>query len=350
MKQELIAHTHGAERVDPTRRRLLGAAGALPMALAGGAAGLLPASASAQAAGWPSKAIRIVVPFTAGALTDNVARLIAEGLSKSLGQSVVVENKVGANGVIGASDVARSAPDGHTLLLTNSSSITINPQLYSKIAYKASDFAPVTPIIESPFIVITNPAWAQKHNINSLGDLVAYMRANPGAARYGSPGLGNLAHLSALMMCNRANVTALHVPYKGGSPAQLALMSGEIDFVFDTWAGLPLIQAGKVKPLAVSARTRMSQLPDMPTVEESGIPDFHVSFWLGMLAPAGTPAAVVQKLYAATKATMEEPKARATLSAQGNVIPEDPAQFSQRIAREIAAWGGVISRERLSLD
>lgn len=341
MKQEPINHS---------RRRLVGAAGALPMAVAAGGAGLLPLSASAQADAWPNKPIRIVVPFTAGALTDSVARLMAEGLSKSLGQPVLVENKVGANGVIGASDVARSVPDGHTLLLTNSSSITINPQLYTKIAYKASDFAPVTPIMESPFIVIANPAWAQKHNISSLGDLLAYARANPNVARYGSPGLGNLAHLSALMMCNRANVQALHVPYKGGSPAQLALMSGEIDFVFDTWAGLPLIQSGKVKPLAVTSKARMTQLPDVPTVEQSGIPDFHVTFWLGMLAPAGTPPAVVHKIYAASKTIMEEPKARVSLSLQGNVIPEDPAVFAQRIGREIAAWGGVISRERLTLD
>lgn len=338
------------EPINLARRRMVGAAGALPMAWAAGGAGLLPISASAQADGWPSKAIRLVVPFPAGALTDNVARVIAEGLSKSLGQPVVVENKVGANGVIGASDVARSAPDGHTLLLTNSSSITINPQLYTKIAYKSSDFAPVTPIMESPFIVIANPAWAQKHNISSLSDLIAYARANPNGVRYGSPGLGNLAHLSALMMSNRANVQALHVPYKGGSLAQLAVMSGEIDFVFDTWAGLPLIQSGKVKPLAVTSKARMTQLPDVPTVEQSGIPDFHVTFWLGMLAPAGTPQPIVQKIFAASKTIMEDPKARAALSVQGNVIPEDPALFAQRISREIAAWGGVISRERLSLD
>lgn len=337
------------EKINRVRRQMLGTAINAPLALAAGGTGMLPLAASAQGA-WPTRPIRVVVPFSAGALTDSVARLIGERLSKSLGQPLLVDNKVGANGVIGASDVARSAPDGHTLLLTNSSSITINPQLYKKITYRSSDFAPITPIMESPFIIITNPAWAQKNNITSLSDLLAFARANPDGVRYGSPGMGNLAHLSALMLGNRANFKALHVPYKGGSLAQLALMSGEIDFVFDTWAGLPLIQSGKVKPLAVTSKVRMAQLPDVPTVEESGIADFIVSFWLGMLAPAGTPAAIVEKIYAESKLIMDEPKARAALSVQGNVIPEAPAVFAQRIEREKTAWGAVIEREGLSLD
>jgi len=275
---------------------------------------------------------------------------MADGLTKSLGQPLVVENKIGANGVIGASEVARAAPDGHTLLLTNSSSITINPQLYKKITYEASDFAPITPIMESPFIIVVNPEWAEKNKIFTLEDLLRRARANPGAVQYGSPGLGNLAHLGALMMSNRAGVNTLHIPYKGGSPAQLAVMSGEIDFVFDTWAGLPLIQSGRVKPLAVTAKTRMAQLPDVPTVQESGISDFIVTFWLGMLAPAGTPPQILQKIFTASKALMEEPKTRAALRTQGNVIPEDPSTFAQRIARETIAWGEVIQRENLSLD
>lgn len=339
------------EKIDHARRRMVRAAGTVPLALAvGGGTALLSTQALAQADDWPKKTIRVVVPFPAGALTDTIARVMAEGLSKSLGQPVVVENKLGANGVIGASDVARSAPDGHTWLLTNSSSITINPQLYKSIPYKASDLAPITPIVESPFIIIANPEWAQKNKINTLSDLLAHARANPERVRYGSPGLGNLAHLGALMMSNRANVKTQHIPYKGGSPAQLALMSGEIDFVFDTWAGIPLIQSGKVKPLAVTAKTRMTQLPDVPTVEESGIPDFSVTFWLGMLAPAGTPPQVLQKIFTASKDIMNEPKARTSLSAGGNVIAEDPATFAQRIARETQAWGEVIKRENLSLD
>lgn len=339
------------EKINPARRRIVGSAATLPLALAmGGGTALLPAGASAQTDDWPKKSIRVVVPFPAGALTDTTARMMAEGLSKSFGQAVVVENKLGANGVIGASDVARSAADGYTWLLTNSSSITINPQLYKKIPYKASDLAPITPIVESPFIIVANPEWAKRHKINTLGDLLEHARANPNNVRYGSPGLGNLAHLGALMMSNRANVKTQHIPYKGGSPAQLAVMSGEIDFVFDTWAGLPLIQSGKVKPLAVTAKTRMVQLPEVPTVEESGIPDFSVTFWLGMLAPAGTPPQVLQKIFAASRELMADPKTHASLSAQGNVIAEDPATFAQRIGRETAAWGEVIKRENLSLD
>ncbi|WP_431153287.1 Bug family tripartite tricarboxylate transporter substrate binding protein [Acidovorax facilis] len=339
------------EKIDRARRRMVSAAGTVPLAwAAGGGTALLAPHAWAQADDWPKRPIRVIVPFPAGALTDTIARVMADGLSKSLGQAVVVENKLGANGVIGASEVARSAPDGYTWLLTNSSSITINPQLYKKIPYKASDLAPITPIMESPFIIVANPEWAQRNKINKLSDLLAYARANPDGVRYGSPGLGNLAHLGALMMSNRANVKTLHIPYKGGSPAQLAVMSGEIDFVFDTWAGLPLIQSGKVKPLAVTSKTRMAQLPDVPTVEESGIPDFSVTFWLGMLAPAGTPPQVLQKIFAASKDIMADPKARASLSTQGNVIAEDPATFAQRIGRETLAWGEVIKRENLSLE
>ena len=186
------------EKIDHARRRMVSAAGTVPLALAvGGGTALLSTQALAQADDWPKKTIRVVVPFPAGALTDTIARVMAEGLSKSLGQPVVVENKLGANGVIGASDVARSAPDGHTWLLTNSSSITINPQLYKSIPYKASDLAPITPIVESPFIIIANPEWAQKNKINTLRDLLAHARANPERVRYGSPGLGNLAHLGA---------------------------------------------------------------------------------------------------------------------------------------------------------
>jgi tripartite-type tricarboxylate transporter receptor subunit TctC len=331
------------DHLDHARRRIIGAAGALPLAM-------LASNAAAQTDVWPSKPIRVIVPFPAGALTDTIARTMADGLAKSLGQPVIVDNKVGANGVIGASEVARAAPDGHTLLLTNSSSITVNSQLYKKIPYKVSDFAPVTPIMESPFIVVANPEWAEKNKISKLDDLLKYARAHPGLVRYGSPGLGNLAHLGALMMSNRAGVDALHIPYKGGSPAQLAVMSGEIDFVFDTWAGLPLIQSGKVKPLAVTSKKRMTQLPDVPTVQESGIPDFIVTFWLGMLAPAGTPPQVLQKLFAASKAIVENPKTRAVLSTQGDVMSEDPSTFAQRIARETTAWGEVIRRENLSLE
>lgn len=338
------------EYIDTERRRLLSMATAAPILAAGGAATLLTTNASAQAGEWPRRSIRVIVPFTAGALTDTIARLMADGLSKSLGQPVLVENKLGANGVIGATEVARSAPDGYTWLLTNSSSVTINPQLYKKIPYTAADLAPITPLVESPFIIIVNPGWAEKHKINNLGDLLAHARANPDGVRYGSPGLGNLAHLGALMMSNRANVKTLHIPYKGGSPAQLAVMSGEIDFVFDTWAGLPLIQSGKVKPLAVTSKARMAQLPDVPTVEESGIPDFSVTFWLGMLAPAGTPPQVLQKIFAASKQLMADPKTYASLSTGGNVIAEDPATFSQRIRAETLAWGEVIKRENLSLD
>jgi len=332
------------EHLDRVRRRMIGAASALPLAAA--AAG----RAAAQANAWPRGPIRLIVPFSPGSITDTIARTMAEGLTKSLGQPLVVENKAGANGVLGAAEAARATPDGHTLLMTNSSSITINPQLYRQIPYQASDFAPITPIIESPFIIVVNAEWAAKNNISNLDDLLTFARTNPGDVKYGSAGPGNIAHLGTLMLSNYADVDTLHVPYKAGSLALLAVVSGEIEFMFDTWAGLPLIQSGKTKPLAVTAKTRMPQLPDVPTVEESGIPDFSVTFWLGMLAPVGTPSYILEKLSTASRTLMEDPRTRAVLSAQGNVTPEDPSTFARRIVRETAAWGEVIRRENLSLD
>jgi tripartite-type tricarboxylate transporter receptor subunit TctC len=338
------------ETIDQTRRKLIANASKLPLAMAAGAAGMFPAAASAKAEEWPRKTIRVIVPFPAGALTDTITRMLADGLSKFLGQPVMVENKLGANGVIGVSELARAPADGHTLLVTNSSSITVNPLLYKKIPYKASDLAPITPLLFSPFVLIVNPEWAQKNKITKLSDLITYARNNPGALRYGSPGIGNLAHLSSLMMNNRAGVDTLHIPYKGGSLAQAAILSGEIEFVFDTWAGLPLIKAGKVLPLAVTSLERARQLPSIPTFAESGIPNFSSDFWLGLFAPAGTPAAITQKLYAASKAVMEDPKTLAALGAQGDIVLQEPAAFADRIKAETLTWAGIIKREGIAID
>ncbi len=312
--------------------------------------GAMTGPAAAQTAGWPNKPIRMIVPFPAGSFTDTVARVVSERLTKSLGQPVVVENKAGANGLIGAGEAARSAPDGYTVMVTNSSSVTINPQVYKKGSYKPKDFAPVTLILEAPFILVTNPEWAHKHAISTVQDLSRFASQHPGKVSYGSAGPGNIAHLSFAMLNNRAKIETTHIPYKSAAQAQMAVISGELDTAFDTWSALPQIKAGKLKPVAVSGVKRMSQLPDVPTVEEAGYKPFDATFWIGLLAPAGTPPQIVQKLHAATQGILEDDKAKAALSQQGDVVMIDPATFARRVAKETAEWGAVIQREAITLD
>nr|WP_235844743.1 tripartite tricarboxylate transporter substrate binding protein [Cupriavidus agavae] len=310
----------------------------------------MAAPAMAQNGGWPGKPIRMIVPFPAGSFTDTVARVVSERLTKSLGQPVVVENKAGANGLIGATEVARAAPDGYTVMVTNSSSVTINPQVYKKGGYKPRDFAPVTLILEAPFILVTNPDWSQKHAVNTVQELSRYASQQPGKVSYGSAGPGNIAHLSFAMLNNRAKIQTTHIPYKSAAQAQMAVISGELDTAFDTWSALPQIKAGKLKPIAVSGTKRMAQLPDVPTVEEAGYKPFDSTFWIGLLAPAGTPPQIVQKLHAATQGIVDDDKARAALGQQGEVVMIDPARFAKRVEQEEASWGAVIQREGITLD
>ena len=307
-------------------------------------------SAQAQTDAWPNRPVRIVVGFPAGSFTDTIARALADHLGKTLGQPMVVENKAGANGAIGVGEVARSAPDGYTLLVTNSSSITINPQIYKKITYQAKDFAPITMVLDAPFILTVNPDWAQKHQIRTAQDVISFVKSHPDKLSYGSAGPGNIAHLAFAAWSNRTGVKTTHVPYKSGAQAQLAVLSGELDSQFDTWSALPHIQAGKLKALAVTAPQRMRQLPDVPTMAEAGYPDFNITFWAGLLAPAGTPPAIVEKLYEASKGVLQDARTRAVLSSQGEPVMLPPAQFAQRITKEVADWGKIIQREALVLD
>lgn len=310
----------------------------------------LAASPSIAQEAWPAKPVKIIVPFPAGSFTDTVARVISDHMGKALNQTVIVENLAGANGVLGLSTAARLPGDGYTFVITNSSSITINPQIYKKISYKTSDFTPVTMVLDAPFIIVVNPEWAQKNGVKSLKDVVSYAKSNPGKLSYGSAGPGNIGHLSMAMLSNKTDVKTTHIPYKSAAAAQLATMGGEIDTLFDTWAAVPHIKAGKLKPLAVTATKRMAQLPDVPTVAEAGYPDVVVTFWTGMFAPAGTPPHIVKKVHAITQAVMKDDKALAVLSASGDPAMSDPATFAKRIATEVPAWGAVIQREAITLD
>ena len=299
---------------------------------------------------WPEKPIRIVVGFPAGSLTDTIARLLAEQLSTSLGQAVVVENKPGANGVIGAGEVAHALPDGYTLLVTNSSSITINPQLYKQISYRASDFAPVFTILEAPFILTVNRDWANKNDVKTAKELIEYARRHPDKLSFGSAGQGNISHLMFVSLSNAAGVKTTHIPYKSASQSQLALISGELDANFDTLSAIPSAKAGKLKALAVPADKRLKELPDVPTMGEAGFENFEVFFWMGLLAPAGTPDPIVQKIYEAAKQITQNSRAMAALTLNGEALILDPVAFKHRIEKEVPQWGEVIRHEALILD
>lgn len=325
------------------------------LAASAGVAGaaVLPWASSpalAQEAKWPAKVIRIVVPFPAGSITDTMARMLASGLAKSLGQPVIIDNKGGANGSIGVAEVARAAADGYTLLATNSSSITVNPLIYKNSPYKASSLAPITVVLDAPFILNVNPDWAKSNAINSVQDLIAYARRKPSELTYGSAGAGNLAHLGYAMLSNSAKIQTTHVPYKAASQASMAVMAGEVNSSFDTLASVPQILSGKLKALAVTSNERLAQMPDVPTMAQAGFADISVKFWLGLLAPAGTPAAIVEELYAHAKMAMAVPAAHAALSAQGVVVMQSPQYFANRIATEVKELAEVIKREKISLD
>ena len=324
------------------RRRVTRAVAGLPLAFAAGRGHAQP---------YPSKPLRLVVGFPAGSTTDAVARVFAEQLRIKLGQPAVVENRAGANGMLGAAEVARSAPDGYTILVTNSSAITVNHQVYKKIAYLPErDFAPLTMAVSAPFILVINPAKERTAKVNTVGDLVALAKANPGQLTYGSGGVGNLAHLAFELINNKAGIRTAHVPYKGGAAAQTGLLGAETDVMLDTPLALPHIRSGRLRALAVTTPKRLPDLPDVPTMAESGFPGFDVSFWLGAMVPAQTPPAVIQTLYEAMRSARDDASAMRQLGLQGTVELMPPDAFAARIKAETAAWGEVIRREKIELE
>jgi tripartite-type tricarboxylate transporter receptor subunit TctC len=279
------------------------------------------------------KPIRLIVPYAAGGPIDVTARLIAEQVKTSLGP-VIIDNKPGAGGNIGADLVAKAAPDGFTIGIAALATHAINPWLYSKMPYDASkDFAPITQMLRVPNVLVMNADTAKRLNINTLQDFVAYARANPAKLNYGSGGNGSGGHLAGEMFKQRAGVFAVHIPYNGGNPAQLALLSAQVDFNFDNLAtAAPNIRSGKLKALAVTTLKRSSAMPDVPALAEA-MPNlfsgFAVDTWWGLVAPAGTPADVMAKLNAAFTTALKQPDTQtryATLMAEPS--PSSPQEFA----------------------
>ena len=314
----------------------------------------LPIAAAAQA--WPSKPVRIVVPFAAGGTTDILARALAPELQKVFGQPFIVDNKPGAGGNLGAADVAKAAPDGHTLLMGTVGTHGINAALYPKLPYDpVKDFVPITLVAGVPNVLVMNPANAQRYGINSVADLIKFAKANPGKLNMASSGNGTSIHLSGELFKSLTGSYMLHFPYRGSGPALLDLLGGSMDLMFDNLpSALPQIKAGKLKALAVTSASRSTALPDLPTIEQAGGPalkGYEASSWFGLLAPAGTPIDVVNRLQQETAKALSAPALNERLLAQG-AIPSGmtSAEFARHIAAETQKWAGVVKASGAKVD
>jgi tripartite-type tricarboxylate transporter receptor subunit TctC len=305
---------------------------------------------------WPSKPVRIVVPFAAGGTTDLLARAIAPELQRVFGQPFVVDNKPGAGGNSGAAEVAKSINDGHTLLMGTVGTHAINPSLYPKMPYEhVKDFAPITVVAGVPNVVVMNPASAQKYEINTLADLTRAARAHPGQLNVASSGNGTSIHLAAELYKSMTGTFMLHLPYKGSGPALIDLMAGNVDLMFDNLpSALPHIKSGKLKALAVTSGARSGALPEVPTVAEAGgllLKNFEASSWFGLLAPAGTPADIINRLQQETNKALSQPAVKDRLLSQG-AIPNGntPLEFARFIDMETKKWAQVVKASGAKID
>ena len=306
-----------------------------------GSTGLLgTALAQTGKAAWPTKPIRLVVPFNAGGATDISARTVGEALSKRIGQPVVVDNKGGAAGILGTDAVAKAPADGHTVLMA-ASSLGIAPSLYSKVNYDpVKSFAPISLVASVVHVLEVHPSVPVK----SVGELITWLKANPGKANYGSVGAGTSTHLESELFNTMAGVKMVHVPYKGSAPALTDLVGGSLQVMFDAWASSgPFVKDGKTRLLAVTTAQRSRILPDVPTVAESGLPGYEAMPWLGLLAPAGTPDAVVRKFHDELIEVLKEQPVQEKFHSLGlDIIGNTPQEFAEFIKKDITKWAKVI--------
>ena len=322
----------------PTKRTLMRAtAGAL----------LLLAAPLSMAQAWPARPIRLVVPFPPGGLIDNMARLVGSRLAQELGQPVVIDNKPGAGGNVGAAEAARAPADGYTLLMA-SPALTISPAVYKNLPYQPSQLAPVALLGRVPNVLLVNPA----SGIGKVQDLVGRAKAKPGQLNYASNGNGTSLHLSAELFKRRSETFITHVPYRGAAAAITALLSGEVDMMFDNLpSAIGQIQAGKLRALAVTTAQRSTALPDVPTLAEAGMDGFNVSAWFGVAAPAGLPAPVATRLADALQKVVQQPEVAAAMQRQGaDPAFMDAASAAAALNADAAQWKQVAAFAKIQLD
>ena len=311
-------------------------------------AALLVTPALAWAQAFPSKPIRIVVTYPAGGGADMMARLVAPKMGEVLGQPVVVENKAGASGQIAAGEVARAAPDGHTLML-DAMSYAVNPSLYPKLPYDpAKAFTPVSVMVLFPNVMVVTPSFAAR----DVKEVVAAAKAKPGSIAFASSGNGSAQHLSGELFRQKAGVDVTHVPYKGGGPALNDVIGGQVPLFFANMAsGLPHVKGGKLRALAVTSGKRSPALPDAPTMAEAGVPGYEVYEWNAIFAPAGTPAPVVQKIADAIAKALQEPAVRERiLSLGGEITSYGPSESARFVREQTELWGSVVRAANIKVE
>ena len=320
-----------------------------PWLVAGLTLALLALGVAPARAEFPDRPLKIVVPYPPGGTTDLLARAIAPRLAERLGQAVVVENRAGAGGVIGALAVAKSAPDGHTLIFGTIASHAILPVLQKPAPYDAlKDFAPVTLVAHTPNVLIANTAAP----IRSVAELLALARSKPGGLNFGSTSLGGSPHMSGELLKWMAKIDMVHVPYKGGGPMLIDLMGGQIPIAFDNLpSSMAHIRAGKIRALAITTTKRWPGAPEIPTLAEAGVPGYESAAWFGLLAPAGTPAAAVALLQRHVAAILRQPEVEAQFVQQGaEAVGNTPQEFAQLIAAELQKWTQVVAATGVKLE
>ena len=310
----------------------------------------LPAGAQAQAVGadYPNRPIRMIVAFPPGGPTDIVSRVIAKRLGEQLGQTVVIENKPGAGGNIGAEAAAKAAPDGYTLFY-NTSAITIAPGLYSKVGYDpVKDYAPVSSTAAVPMVLMVNP----RMPVKSVSEFIDYAKANPGKLNYGSTGSGTITHLATAAFAASAGLQLQHIPYKGSAPNIADLAAGVTHLTIDTLnSSLALIKDGRVRPLAVTTLRRSAIAPDLPTLNETAFPGMEMSAWQGIVVPSGTPPAIVEKLNAEVRKALKHPEVMEKMAAQGtDILGSTPQEYATYIRGELQRWSRLIRETGAKVD
>jgi tripartite-type tricarboxylate transporter receptor subunit TctC len=331
----------------PARRHLVAAA-LLPLA-----ATLLAGPVRAQGA-WPTRPVHIVVPFAPAGTTDTLARALAPELGRVFGQPFIIDNKPGAGGNLGADQVAKSAPDGYTLLMGTVGTHAINPALYPRMPYDhVKDFVPITLVAGVPNVLVMNPAKADAYGIKGVPDLIRYARDHPGKLNMASSGNGTSIHLSGELFKTMTGTFMVHFPYRGSGPALLDLIGGNMDLMFDNLpSAMPQIKSGRLRALAVTSAERSAAMPDLPTVAEAGpLKGFEASSWFGLLAPAGTPMEIVNRVQQETARALATPALKERLLSQG-AIPSgmSPAEFARLITAETTKWAEVVKTSGAKVD